>query len=67
MVGLDTIMEVVDSSAPRVIERHNFFPSGRITANLAEGASLRGVKSLCETLADREFGAKQFKVVRLTR
>lgn len=62
MVPLGTLMEVRDSSGPRVIERHNLYPIARITANLAEGVPPGGAKSLCETLAREEFGARPFKL-----
>jgi multidrug efflux pump subunit AcrB len=46
-----------------VIERHNLYPSARITAPLAEGAPLAEAKSLCETLAEQAFDTKQFKLI----
>ena len=54
---------------PMVIERHNMYPIARVTANLAQSASLAEAKSLCETLAEQEFGTntKQFKLIWRTR
>ena len=63
LVALGTVMEVRDTVGPTVIERHNMYPSVRITANLAEGVSVSEAKSACESLAEQEFGAPQFKLV----
>ena len=66
MVRLGTVMDVHAAYGPMVIERHNLYPIARITASLAEGASLTDAKSLCETLARQEFGTKQ-KLIWRTR
>jgi multidrug efflux pump subunit AcrB len=63
LVRLGTVMAVSDAIVPMVIERHNRYPIARITANLAEGVPLAKAKSLCETLAEQEFGTKQFQLV----
>ena len=65
LVPLSSVMDVRDTIGPMVIERHNLYPSARITANLAEGVSLADAKSLCETLARQEFGTKQFMIWRI--
>jgi multidrug efflux pump len=67
LVRLGTLMRVSDDFGPMVIERHNFYPIARITANLAEDAPLAEAKSLCEKLAEQEFGTKQFKLIWRTR
>jgi multidrug efflux pump len=63
LVPLGTVLSVRDSSGPMAIERHNLYPSARITANLVKGVPLPEAKSLCETLAEQEFGTKQFKLI----
>jgi multidrug efflux pump subunit AcrB len=63
MVRLGTVMDVRDTTAPIAVERHNLYPSARVTANLAKGVSLAEAKSLCEALAVEELDAKQFKVM----
>ena len=59
VVRLGTVMTVRDAFGPTVIERHNLHPIARITANLAEGAPVAEAKSLCETLAEQQFGTRQ--------
>jgi multidrug efflux pump subunit AcrB len=63
LVRLGTVMEVRDTSGPMAIERYNMYPSARLTANLAAGVPLAEAKLLCETLAEQEFGTKQFKLI----
>jgi len=60
-------MTVRDALGPMVIERHNMYPCARLTANLAAGVPLAEAKSRCETLAEQEFGTKQFKLIWRTR
>ena len=67
LVRLGTVMDVRDAIGPIVIERHNLYPIARITTNLAEGSPLAEAKSLCETLAEQEFGTKQFNLIWRTR
>ncbi len=64
LVLLGAVMEVRNTVGPMAIERHNMYPIARITANLADGADLAEAKSLCETLAEQEFGTKQFLIWR---
>jgi multidrug efflux pump subunit AcrB len=61
VIRLGTVMEVRDTIGPAAIERHNMYPMARITANLAEGASMAEARALCETMADQEFATKRFK------
>jgi multidrug efflux pump subunit AcrB len=57
-VPLRAVLSVREASGPRVVGRHNGCPAARVTANLAEGASLAGARSLCETWARQELGTK---------
>jgi multidrug efflux pump subunit AcrB len=63
LVRLGAVMDVRESLGPKVIERHNMYPSARITANLAEGAPRAEAKLLCERLAEKEFSTKDFRLV----
>ncbi len=67
MVQLGTVIDIRDNLGPMVIERHNLYPIARITANRAEGTTLAQAQSLCEALAEQEFGTKQFKLIWRTR
>ena len=67
LVRLGTVMDLSDTVGPMVVERHNMYPVARITANLTEGVALPEAKTLCETLAEQEFGTKQFKLIWRTR
>ncbi len=67
LVRLGTVLSVRETSGPTVIERHNMYPIARITANLAPGVPLKEGKLQCESLAQQEFGAKQFKLSWRTR
>jgi multidrug efflux pump subunit AcrB len=67
LVRLGTVLSVRETSGPTVIERHNRYPIARLTANLAPGVPLAEAKSECESLAQQEFGAKQFKLSWYTR
>jgi multidrug efflux pump subunit AcrB len=62
MVRLGKVLTVRDTGGPMAIERHNMYPSARISANLSEGVSHAEAKVLCETLAEQELGA-QFNFV----
>jgi hypothetical protein len=46
-----------------VMERHNGYPSVRLTANRLPGVSAAEARSLCDKLAEQEFGTKNFKLV----
>jgi multidrug efflux pump subunit AcrB len=63
LVPLGTVVAVRDTLGVMVIERHNLYPSARITANLAEGVPLGEAKSLCETLAAQAIGTKQLELI----
>jgi multidrug efflux pump subunit AcrB len=67
LVRLGTVMDVRNGMGPLVIERHNLYPIARITANLAKGTPLAEARSLCETLAEQEFGTKHLKLIWRTR
>jgi multidrug efflux pump subunit AcrB len=63
LVPLGAVVNLRETSAPSVLERHNMYPVARITANLAAGVPLADAKALCETVAGESAAAKQFKLV----
>jgi multidrug efflux pump subunit AcrB len=60
-------MDVREVIGPMEIERHNMYPSTRITANLPAGVPLAEARSLCEKLATHVLDTKEFKLIWRTR
>ncbi|HEX3146607.1 MAG TPA: efflux RND transporter permease subunit [Gemmataceae bacterium] len=57
-VPLGTVTQVREVTGPTMIERHNMYPSVRITANLTTGVVLSDATALCEKVARDEVGVK---------
>jgi multidrug efflux pump subunit AcrB len=63
LVPIGTVMTVQDGLGPLVVERHEMFPSVRITANLTHGTPLAEARSFCDALAQQVFGTKQLRLI----
>lgn len=63
LVRLNELIRISQTAESTLIERHNGFPVARVTANLAEGVSLREAKALCESLAAQEFSERSFPLL----